>query len=204
MTVAVLALLCGFAVANAQVKGKNGAGVNFVYGVGGHSFNNVGLGLKYNYCLTDNFRLEASGTYYFKSGKADIDHIQSHTNKKGEYLSGRDTNWGEVNINAHYVFELSEKFGMFPVFGFTTLIGKTKIDTLERFGDLVSGIQGTNGFGDNGKSSYKDNHFRFGCNIGVGAQYNCTDDFAVTLEAKYKLLKDFGQFNLALGCIVMF
>lgn len=96
------------------------------------------------------------------------------------YFKHKETTWYDLNANFHYLFEVGEKMNVFPVFGFTTLFGHAKIA------------------GDS------HNEVRFGCNTGMGAQYNITQDFGVTLEAKYRIVKDFGDFNLSLGCVVLF
>ena len=95
------------------------------------------------------------------------------------------TNWFDLSANFHYLFNVAEKTNVYPIFGFSTMFGHT-------------------GFEVPGGEKVSDSHARFGCNSGVGAQYNITDDFGVTFEAKYKIMKDFGNFNLAIGCVVLF
>lgn len=154
-----LIMMCSFTAVQAQEKGQSVAGVNFGWGVGGHDFNHVGLGMKYAYGLTDNLRLELGGMYYFEHKTYDF---------------------FDLNLNAHYLFNVAEKTYVYPIFGFSGLFGtEHKVDDNDTFA-------------------------RFGVNLGAGGQYNITDDFGVTLEAKYKIAKDFGHFGLALGCVVLF
>ena len=96
------------------------------------------------------------------------------------YFKHNDTNWYDLNANFHYLFNVAENTNVFPIFGFTTMFGHTNV------------------------AGATSNCARFGCNTGMGAQYNITDDFGVTFEAKYKILKDYGNFNIALGCVVLF
>lgn len=94
------------------------------------------------------------------------------------------TNWYDLNANFHYLFNVAEKTNVYPIFGFTTMFGHTSFEA--------------------GGVKVSDTCARFGCNTGAGAQYNITEDFGVTFEAKYKIVKDFGNFNIALGCVVLF
>lgn len=180
--VCAIALVCFASSAHAQLGDtQNAIGVNFGYGVGNYDFNNFGLGIRYNRNLSEALRLDINGMYYFKSG------YPSNFNTKDVETTGKGTDWFDVNLNAHYLFGLSEKVYLYPIFGLTTMFGYTNIKT------------------DDDK--FTDKHFRFGANLGMGGQYNITDDFGVTLEAKYKLVSSsnkFGHFNVALGCVVLF
>lgn len=102
------------------------------------------------------------------------------------YFHNDDYNLYEASVNAHYLFHLDDMQSHFyPIFGLTTVFGKYKFTDINGNGD-------SNSFG------------RFGCNIGAGYQYDVTDDFALTAEAKYKLVYDYAQFNLSIGCLIKF
>lgn len=182
-----VALIFGTTAAHAQLEdAQNSIGVNFGYAIGSNDFNNFGIGLKYNHHLSDALRLEFSGMYYFPSDNsddvlkfADLDEMKSYKN----------ASWIDASLNGQYLFEVGENMYFYPIFGLTTMIGHTDFKY-----ELADGK----------KDKQKDNHFRFGANLGAGFQYNITDDFGVTLEAKYKLIKDFGNFNVMLGCVVLF
>lgn len=182
--VCALAFMC-CTVASAQLQGESGVGVNFGYMVGSNGVNNLGLGIKYNYMITDNLRAEANGMYYFKCKK-------------------NQTDWFDVNINAHYLFNVAEKTFIYPIFGFTGMFGHTKFGLNDQIPNYKFFTKGFVESPEISEKGYSDRHFRFGANLGFGGQYDITDDFAVTLEAKYKLVKDFSNFNIALGCVVLF
>lgn len=60
----VAIMFAGLTSAMAQTeKGQMGAGLNLLYGT---EIENLGVGAKYRYCLTDEFRAEATLDYLFK------------------------------------------------------------------------------------------------------------------------------------------
>lgn len=160
-----LALIVGMGTAYAEEgKGTHGAGVTFGFGTG-HGMNNFGLGVRYNYMLSDNVRIEPSFMYYFNTDSFTQD---------------------DISFNAHYLFNMADdKFHIYPIFGVTTIFGKEK-------------------FVDENDVKINDHYTRFGCNLGVGFQYDVTHDFSLIGEAKYKLVKDFGNVHFAVGCLVTF
>lgn len=218
--VLALVLMCSTS-AMAQREGLSEAGVNFGYMAGAKDMSNFGIGVKYGYMLSDNLRLEANGMYYFTGAKADKSYFSEpkHYDINSHYGSGKDTNWFDVNVNAHYLFNVADQVSIYPIFGFTTMFGKTAFKLADKgfntIDDLKEVVETNAEFYKDVvtkdkdkkeilKDSYSDKHFRFGINLGFGGQYEITEDFAVTLEAKYKLIKDFGNFNIALGCVVLF
>ncbi len=180
--VCALVMMCACVSAQAQDQ-QNAIGVNFGYMVGSNDVSNFGIGIKYDRFLSEALRAELNGMYYFKSSK-------------------NQTNWYDINANFHYLFNVAEKLNVYPIFGFTTMFGATKFnpakDKIPAFISKINDDPKIDG------SNYSDHYFRFGCNMGFGGQYNITEDFGLTLEAKYKLVKDFGNFNVALGCVVLF
>lgn len=92
LTLAV-ALIC--VCAQAQVKGDVGVGLNLSYGT---EISNIGIGVKGQYNFTDAIRGEVSFDYFLK--------------KDGNKM------W-DVNVNAHYLFSVAEKFKVYPLVGLT-------------------------------------------------------------------------------------
>ena len=76
-------------------KGIQAAGVHLSYGTEIESF---GIGLKYQYNITDNIRLEPSMNYFFESN--DIDQF-------------------DINANAHYLFPMASNVRVYPLAGLT-------------------------------------------------------------------------------------
>lgn len=211
-----VAFLCCTAASAQLTEGDNGVGVNFGYQAGNLNMSNFGIGLKYNHMFTDALRFELSGAYYFKGATADLPYIAEKvaTNKNNGYRSNKDTDWFDINLNAHYLFNVAEKTYIYPIFGFSTMFGKTKFNIADKglslekagttgkfFEDITEEKNNTRVL----KENFTDHHFSFGVNLGFGGQYDITDDFALTLEAKYKLATNkCSNFNIALGCVVLF
>lgn len=100
------------------------------------------------YCVTDAFRLTPSITHLVKN----------------DGLSA----WA-IDMNAHYVFKLSEMFGFYPLAGLSLSFWK------------AGPWDAT----------------RFGANIGLGGEVYATDRISVGLEAKYNIIKDLDAAALA-------
>lgn len=98
------AVLC-FSVANAQ-KGQMAAGVNLNFGLAYEvgSYNNIGLGAKFQYSLSDHFRLEPAFTYYLKKDNLSM--------------------W-DLMVNCHYLFPLAQdRLNLYPIAGLGVLGAK--------------------------------------------------------------------------------
>lgn len=84
--------------ASAQAK-TAAVGLNLNYGT---EIESLGLGVKGSYCFTDHIRGEASFNYFFPKN-----HF---------------TMW-EINANAHYLFNIGDKFKVYPLVGLTYVHG---------------------------------------------------------------------------------
>jgi len=202
--VLALAMLCTATTASAQLEGsENAIGFNLGYGLGNHEFSNFGIGVRYCRHLSDALRIDLNGMYYFKNGLPGSSVYSGLTKAQlDDVCNGKATDWFDVNINGHYLFEVAEKMYVYPVFGFSTMFGKTNF----KWNEVVANEQAVPE-GQKYNDSYSNRHFRFGVNLGFGGQYNITDDFGLTLEAKYKLVNSgnkFGHLSIALGCAVLF
>ena len=76
-----------------QSKGDMAAGVKLLYGT---EIENVGLGGRLQYMLTDNLRGEGSFDYFFEKN---------------------DLNMWNINANVHYLCPVAESTTIYPVFG---------------------------------------------------------------------------------------
>lgn len=133
--------------ANAQTRGGESS-LGFTIGGGFDDVNNATLGIDYRYCIFDNFRISPSLTY----------------NVKNETLSA----WA-IDMNAHYVFNLNEWFGFYPLAGLDLSFWKSSYDHF----------------------SY--NFTRFGVNVGLGVELYATNEFTIGAEVKYLGIKDFDR-----------
>lgn len=82
---------------NAQEKGDMAAGLNLSYGTKS-GFSNFGIGAKFQYNLTDAFRIEPSATYFLKKD---------------------NVNMWDINANVHYLFHIGDSFVVYPLAGLT-------------------------------------------------------------------------------------
>lgn len=92
--IAACMMLIGFGSAFAQ-QGKQAIGGNLSYGT---EIESVGLGVKYQYHITDQIRIEPSMDYFFKN----------------DGLSMFD-----INANVHYLFPVASNVRLYPLAGFT-------------------------------------------------------------------------------------
>ena len=165
--VIALVAFIGMSVQAQSVKGDMAAGVNVAYGTK-DGFSNFGIGAKFQYNLSDAIRIEPSATYFFKK----------------DY-----TKMWDANVNIHYLFNVAEKFTVYPLAGVSLVGVKAEVD-------LDFGVMD---FGEVSASETK-----FGANLGGGAQYWLTESFALNFEVKYQLVSDFDRPVFSLGGVVKF
>lgn len=141
--VAVMALLSVGAYAQ-QGKLGFGAQVNLA------SENNLfGIGGHLNYCVTNPVRLQFSGDYYFNHNHMSM---------------------GDLNFDAHYLFNVANKVSLYPLAGLTVEFFST----------------------DLGGSTT-----RVGGNVGGGIEVAVADNVSIGCEMKGQLVEDFSRFNAA-------
>ena len=99
---------------------------------------------------------------------------------KKDYISMWD-----INANVHYLFGLSDSFRLYPLAGVTLL-----------------GVKASYDMGDYGEASASDS--KFGFNLGGGAEYLLTSQFALNLEIKYQIVSDWNRPVFSLGAAYKF
>lgn len=152
LALAIVALL-GVATASAQ-KGHMAVGGNLLYGT---EINSVGLGAKFQYGIIDHLRAEASFNYYFQN--------------KGFRM------W-DLNANAHYLFDITEKFRAYPLAGLT-VVNKSYTDV-------------------------DDSITRLGLNLGGGCEYDVTPSVVLNAEFKYSIVSTIDQAVFSVGAAYKF
>lgn len=145
-----LILILALAVVSLSVfsqtrRGDSSFGLNVGYGF---DTDNATIGVDYRYNVTDEFRLAPSISYYTKN-----DNLSACS----------------LDMNAHYVFKLSDMFGFYPLGGVNLSFWK--------YDHVLN----------------NDTSTRFGFNIGMGGEVYATDDITVGLEAKYNTVEDWDQ-----------
>lgn len=170
--VSFIALAMGTAFAQ---KGDKAVGVNLGYGT---EISNLGIGAKFQYGITDAIRAEASFDYFLKK----------------DFVSMWD-----INVNAHYLFPVAEKFKVYPLVGLTYTNWK------------MDGFDISYGFDDEELGEYGDevsvgsaNTGKFGVNLGAGTEYSINSNLSVNFEIKYQLISDFNQAVLGVGVAYKF
>lgn len=88
----LLICLCAFATTSFAQKGESTLGANLNFS----NERNIGIGAKYRYSFTDNWRIEPVFNYYFKH----------------DYVSMWD-----LGANMHYVFPVASKISVYPLAG---------------------------------------------------------------------------------------
>lgn len=147
----VAALGCGVAMAQ---KGQMAVGGNLLYGT---EINMVGLGAKFQYGITNEIRGEASFNYYFRN--------------KGFHM------W-DLNVNAHYLFDIAPKFRAYPLAGLTVV---------------------NKGYNDTDESIT-----RFGLNLGGGCEYDVASNVTINAEFKYSIVSTIDQAVFGIGAVYKF
>lgn len=130
----------------AQTKeGDSSFGLNVGYGFDSE---NVTLGVDYRYNLTNEFRLSPSMTYYVKK-----DHHSA---------------WA-IDMNAHYVVEVNENFGFYPLAGLDLSFWSWDLGSVSK------------------------NRTRLGVNLGLGGEVYASEQISIGLEFKYQIIKTYDQ-----------
>ena len=178
-----LAMVFGISTANAD-EGDHAVGFNFGYAVGDYHMSNFGIGLKYSYQLSDNLRVQPSFMYYFDNEKFAMK---------------------DASVDVHYLFNLQDDaMHIYPIFGASNIFGAEREYTMKKGEE--AGMDKDKYYYDNDDNPVhkKDKFTRIAFNLGMGYQYDITDDFGLVVEAKYKIAKSFGHFYLAAGCVITF
>ena len=159
----LLLLVCAAAMslsASAQA-GDKALGAQLVFG---SETNSLGFGVKGQYYFTDHIRGEGSFDYFFK--------------RKGLSM------W-DVNANVHYLFDVADKFKVYPLAG----LGYTNWSYKYEF-EGAPVIEGSDG--------------RLAINLGGGAEYELTKNLSVNAEAKYQIISNYNQLVLGVGVAYKF
>lgn len=114
----------------------------------------------------------------------------------------------EINANAHYLFNIGDKFKVYPLVGLTYVHGHFSGFDTPNYGGSGGGDWGwgapmRKANGElNSDGSYDTG--KFGVNLGGGAQYDLTDNLMLNFEVKYSLVSDLDQCVISLGAAYKF
>ena len=143
--------------ASAQ-KGDKFVGANVSYN---NEVSNVGIGVKGQYFFTDKLRGEASADYFLK--------------KDGLSM------W-DINANVHYLFNVADKFKVYPLAGVGYTNWKVSFDDDEVLGEGGSSSTG-----------------KIAINLGGGAQYELSEKMVINAELKYQIIDNYNSLVFGVG-----
>lgn len=150
-------------------KGKQAIGFGLGYGT---EIESIGLGIKYQYNITNPMRIEPSLNYFFENDNVSM---------------------LDVNVNFHYLCLVASNVKLYPLFGLTLSNWMFDMYDVDWDGDHVH----VDGDGNH-------NECRFGVNLGVGAEFALSRNWAMNLEFKYQLVSDFDQGVINIGAAYRF
>ncbi|MDD2961012.1 MAG: porin family protein [Muribaculaceae bacterium] len=145
----VLFAFLGLATSAVAQKGDVTLGLQLQNATCAHQ---MGVGVNVGCFVSNSVRLEPSFNYYF--------------------LNAGLKAW-DINLNAHYVFNVVERFRLYPLLGLT--FSHWTADTDDSSVD------------------------RIGLNVGAGAEYLITDHISFKGEMKFQYVADFNQAVFSLG-----
>ena len=137
-----MAMLMAVTMSAQSEKGGMAVGGNLNIGLD-HGYTNFGIGAKFSYNFINHLRGEASLDYFFP--KDDVSQLG-------------------FNFNLHWVFDIKEKHGLYPIAGFAYL---------HQHADVFGGSVNTN---------------HAGFNLGVGYEFRVSEHFKFGPEVKLQCL----------------
>lgn len=183
-TLVIIAIAVITTSAIAQEKGDIAVGANLGANLG-KVVNQIGYGVKVQYNIADNIRLEPSYTYYNKAGW-DVPYFNI------------DFNSWECGINAHYLIRPTEKdleqmswiknMILYPLAGVGLI--NVKCTATDKSNKDNNGSVSTTSFG---------------VNLGIGADLRLSNKFSLNFQIKYMLTNvKFTDYDAKLGsrCMV--
>lgn len=155
----LLSVCLAFAAIAAQAQtGDKFVGANVSYN---NEVSNVGIGVKGQYFFTDKLRGEASADYFLK--------------KDGLSM------W-DINTNVHYLFNVADKFKVYPLAGVGYTNWKVSFDDDELLGEGGSSSTG-----------------KIAINLGGGAQYELSEKMVINAELKYQIIDNYNSLVFGVG-----
>jgi len=188
-----LALFTMFGLSAFAQKDMIGVGLNLNYTPcleSGVSLNNFGISGKFQYGITDAVRGEIAVGYDFKD---------------------KGISFFEAGASVHYLFNVGDKLRVYPIIG----VGYANINY--DFGDMID-FDDDYWYDSKSREKAKDYYYdlddddididdsddKLYVNAGLGAEYDISNNFAVSLEVKYQYIKDLNRLPVSLGFVYKF
>lgn len=141
--IVLLCLFAAIAVSGYAQKGHASAGVRTGYAF---EYETVTFGVDFRYNILPDVRIAPGVTYMFRGDGV-----------KGWYL----------DLDAHYVIDVSRMFSFYPIGGLGLSIWDGK--------------------------GWAGSRTRLGPNVGLGGEFRITDELSVGMDFKYNIISDFDQ-----------
>lgn len=163
-------------------KGKSAVGLNLnvtPLNESGISLTNFGVEAKYQYNLTNPFRVEAVVGYDFKA---------------------KGTSVLEAGVNVNWLFNIGSKFKVYPIagVGYANISGYISKDDDDDYGRSRSVYNWDD------DDDYSNSASKFYFNLGAGAEYAITQHIAACLEVKYQSMTWFNRIPISIGVAYKF
>lgn len=184
-----LCMLLSGAMASFAQEGQMAAGINLgvapVIETGGPT--NFGLGAKFQYNITDPIRVEADLEYWFKAKEMSV---------------------FDVYANVHYLIPIVDKLKLYPMagIGYANIHMSTPKIEIPDIPNIpgIPGLDLDDILGELDDVDTSANASRFLFNIGIGAEYELTDNLTANFEFYYQYMKDFNRLPIKLGIAYKF
>ena len=184
-----LCMLLSGAMASFAQEGQMAAGINLgvapVIETGGPT--NFGLGAKFQYNITDPIRVEADLEYWFKAKEMSV---------------------FDVYANVHYLIPIVDKLKLYPLagIGYANIHMSTPKIEIPDIPNIpgIPGLDLDDILGELDDVDTSANASRFLFNIGIGAEYELTDNLTANFEFYYQYMKDFNRLPIKLGIAYKF
>lgn len=128
------------------------------------NYKNYGPGLKMQYELINNVRVEASASYFFKTS----------------YAASSDITIWDANLNLHFVFRTGD-LGFYPIVG-GSLVNKMYDDVMLSFNESQTSQWGL--------FENRQNESKMALNAGAGLEYKITPKLKVNGEFKMQIMQN--------------
>lgn len=161
-------------------KGDMAGGIQLNYGT---QIESVGIGVKYQYGITDAIRIEPSFDYYFGKGGG---------------------NMFDFNVNAHYLFGVAPKIHVYPLAGLGYTSWKVGEVSIEYDGGTNWGGQDYSEYPGDERPSSSSRTGKIAINLGAGVEYQLATNIAINAELKYQIISNFNQLVAGIGVVYKF
>ncbi|WP_068691685.1 outer membrane beta-barrel protein [Culturomica massiliensis] len=178
--VLTLAIALSGMYVQAQEKGDVSAGLRLNLGTSPAAglSSQFGVGLDFNWSITDAIRLSPEFNFFFP--------------KKVAEALGAELKWNtwDFSINGQYLFKLGDVV-LYPQFGLTIQGASVKWDGADEWEEYGGGAA-------------KSSETKFGINFGAGVEYRLSEAISLDFRAKYNVVSNWSRAVIGVGAAYHF